>query len=248
MDFTLLGICFDQTQTFRKGAAKAPKLLRGMFQKTEDYASGIDLSEKAFFEDLGDISPKDVKELASVEEKLSGKKFPIVLGGDHAVSFPCVKAVKPKSFLVFDAHPDCNPGKELKHDNVTRKISEIVGAENVFIFGARTFSRDEEEFIKKNKIKLASKKDLKKIPGPIYLSIDLDVLDPSVMQAVGNPEADGIAVKEVLDAVKIVAKKIVAADFVEFTPLGSALDEVNASLAVRLIYSALAEIIKAQEK
>lgn len=250
MNFDLLGVCFDKTQTCRKGAAKAPLLIRNIFPKLETFISGIDLAEKAFINDLGNIKPKNPESMvreAALKLKDS-KDFPIILGGEHTTSFAGVKSLpRIKSFVCFDAHPDCENSK--KHDGVARNIAKIIGEKNVYLYGARCRSKEENGFLNKKKINILKNiSELKKIPAPIYLSIDFDILDPSIFPSVGNPEPDGMTFREVMEAVRILAPKLAAVDFVEFTPLGvKELDGVYAMVAGKIIYGTIAEIVKARE-
>ncbi len=246
MNFELLGICYDKTQTLRKGASKAPDLIRKTFPKLETFINGIELSETAFIKDLGNIYPKNNKNMIEqTKKKLRGYSFPIILGGEHSISYATISALPNiKSFVCLDAHPDCENIN--KHDGVVCRIAET--GKNVFLYGVRCFSKKESEFLKKSRIKIIRANQLKAVPPPAYLSIDFDVLDPSVLPAVGNPEPEGLSFQEIIEAVRILAPKISAIDFVEFTPLRSKeLDEVYALLAGKLIYSAIAEIIKARK-
>lgn len=250
MNFDLLGICFDKTQTCRKGAAKAPPLIRKSFPKLETFVSGIDLSEKVFINDLGNIKPKNIDSMIKeTGAKLKNtKNFPIIFGGEHTVSLAGVKALPQiKSFVSFDAHPDCEDSEG--HDGVARNIAKEIGEKNVYIYGARCRSKEENDFLKKSKVNVVkSVSELKNIPAPIYLSIDFDILDPSILPAVGNPEPDGLDFKEAIEAVRILAPKLAAVDFVEFTPLGiKELDGIYAMIAGKLVYAAIAEIVKALE-
>lgn len=252
MNISMLGICYDRTQTFRRGAAKAPDMLRKIFPKLETFLAGVDLSENIFVNDLGNIYPQDPSELLlQAKEKLKNiRNFPLILGGEHTITIAALKALADrqsiKSFVCFDAHPDCENASA--HNSVVRAIAKDFGQENVYLYGVRTLSKQESEFLKNSKIKIVSEKQLSKILGPIYLSIDFDVFDPSLLPTVGNPEPSGLSFAEVLAAIKILAKKISAIDFVEFTPTACATNEVYAMLAGKLIYSALAEIIKAGKK
>lgn len=250
MNFDLLGICLDKTQTCRKGSAKAPLLIRKVFPKLETFISGVDLAEKAFINDLGNIKPKDMESMVSeAKSRLAdSKNFPIILGGEHTISLAGIKALpKIKSFVSFDAHPDCESSEG--HDGVVRKICDAIGKENVYLYGVRCRSKEEDDFLRRNKIVTVKNiSELKKIPASIYLSIDFDILDPSILPAVGNPEPDGLRFKEVMEAVRILAPKLAAVDFVEFTPLGiRELDEIYAMIAGKMVYAAMAEIVKAKE-
>lgn len=241
MKFDLLGICFDKTQTLRKGAANAPIHLRKVFPKLETFISGVDLSE-FFIKDLGNIYPKNMKEIGSSLEKIRFTSFPIVFGGEHSVSYPMVKKIKPKIVVHVDAHPDLENKED--HTGVLRKIGKEIGYENIFLYGVRIMSKEEARFIKENKIKLANLSDLAKLRGEIYLTIDFDALDPSILSAVGNPEPGGLRFNDVVDVVRVLAKNLIGIDFVEFTPDKN---YVNDIIAGKLVYSSLAEIIKGQQ-
>jgi agmatinase len=238
MDFELIGILLDR-KTFGRGSHNAPIEIRRIFPRMETFINGIDLEEHGLI-DLGNIIPKNYDKMIIEARVRINQKFPVIIGGDHSISYVGVKTVKPKVFVSFDAHPDCEPG-ELRYDTVTRKIAED-GIRTV-LYGVRSFSKKESEFIKAKKIKIASLKDLKKINEPTYLSIDFDVLDSSIMPAVSNPEPNGLTFKEVMDGVKALAKNLVAIDFVEFVPTKNI---THTLMAGKLIYHSLAEIVKAK--
>jgi len=237
MNFSLIGICLDRKQ-FRRGSDKAPYELRNAFLNIETFLDGIDLQEH-WLKDFGNIIPKNYDDIENqIKSKFSSDSFPIILGGDHSITLPAVKAIKPKVFVSFDAHPDCD-GKEISPKSVTRKIFES-GFKTV-LYGVRAISKEESDFLDKNQIKIATLEELKKINESVYLSIDFDVLDPSIMPSVAYPEPNGLSFNQVLDAVKVLAKNLVAIDFVEFVPTENI---TYALIAGKLIYSSLAEIIK----
>jgi agmatinase len=238
MDFELLGILLDR-KTFGRGSHNAPIEIRRIFPRMETFINGIDLEEHGLV-DLGNILPNNYSQMIAEARIRINHKFPVIIGGDHSVSYVGVKALKPRVFVSFDAHPDCEPG-ELRYDTVTRKIAEE-GFKTV-LYGVRSFSKKETEFVKEKKIKIATLADLKKIKGPVYLSIDFDVLDSSIMPAVSNPEPNGLTFKEVMDGVRALAKSLVAIDFVEFVPTKNA---THTLMAGKLIYHSLAEIVKAK--
>jgi agmatinase len=238
MDFELLGVLLDR-KSFGRGSHEAPIEIRRIFPQMETFINGIDLEEHGLV-DLGNIIPKNYKEMVAEAKIRLDHKFPVLIGGDHSISYVGVKATKPKVFVSFDAHPDCEPG-ELSYDTVTRKIAE--DGLKVVLYGARCFSKNEWNYVKEKGIKVASLEDLKKINEPVYLSIDFDVLDSSIMPAVGNPEPDGLTFKQVIEGVKALAKNLVAIDFVEFVPTKNTTDTL---MAGKLIYHSLAEIVKAK--
>jgi agmatinase len=242
MDFEVLGILLDR-KMFGRGSQNAPIEIRRIFPQMETFINQIDLEEHGFI-DLGNILPKNYKEMIAEAKLKLNHKFPVIIGGDHSVSYVGVKATrpKPKVFVSFDAHPDCEEG-ELRYDTVTRKIAEE-GIKTV-LYGVRCFSKNEWKYIKEKGIKIATLDDLKKINEPVYLSIDFDVLDSSIMPAVGNPEPDGLSFAEVMEGVKALAKNLVAIDFVEFVPTKNT---THTLMAGKLIYHSLAEIVKAKLK
>ena len=238
MDFEILGILLDR-KTFARGSQNAPIEIRRIFPQMETFINDVDLEEHGFM-DRGNILPKNYNEMVTEAKIRLDHKFPVIIGGDHSVSFVGVKATKPKVFVSFDAHPDCEEGK-LRYDTVTRKIAEE-GISTV-LYGVRCFSKNEWKYIKEKGIKIATLDDLKNINEPVYLSIDFDVLDSSIMPAVGNPEPNGLTFSQVIEGVRALAKNLVAIDFVEFVPTKNTTDTL---MAGKLIYHSLAEIVKAK--
>jgi len=238
MDFELLGILLDR-KSFMRGSHNAPIEIRRIFPQMETFINGIDLQEHGLT-DLGNILPKNYNQMITEAKIRLNQKFPVIIGGDHSISFVGVKTINPKIYVSFDAHPDCEPG-ELSYKSVTRKIAEE--GYKTILYGVRCFSKNEWEYIKTKDIKIASLEDLKKINEPTYLSVDFDVLDSSIMPAVSNPEPNGLTFSEVLDGIKALAKNLVAIDFVEFTPTENI---IHTLVAGKLIYYSLAEIVKAK--
>jgi len=239
MDFELIGVLLDRKK-FRRGSQNAPIEIRRVFPQMETFINGVDLQEHGLI-DLGNITAKDYGLIINEMKNRINQKFPVIFGGDHSISFTGVKTVNPKIYVSFDAHPDCESG-ELKYDSVTRKISEE--GYKALLYGVRCFSKNEWNYIKENGIKIANLEDLKSINEPTYLSIDFDVLDSSIMPAVGFPEPNGLTFKEVLEGIRALAKNLVAVDFVEFIPTENV---VHTLIAGKLVYSALAEIIKSRQ-
>jgi len=159
----------------------------------------------------------------------------IILGGEHLItlgSFTCFP--KDTGYVVFDAHYDLRDQYadiKLSHAAYLRRIVEKRGSENIVHIGARAFVKEELTFLKEHNIATVSDKDIRNGDGikslkditstfdSLYLSIDLDVLDPAFAPGVGNPEAVGISSRELYDLITTLQnKKIVAADIVEFNP------------------------------
>ncbi len=245
MIFDVLGIEYDKSQTFRKGAGKFPHLFWKILSSTETFVNDVELSEKCFFNNIGNINPEHPREIKESCKKI--QNFPLVLGGEHTVSYYIFSSLRKKleinNFICFDAHPDCE--KSYGHDGVIRRISSVLGEENVYLIGTRCYSLDEKKFLENSRIRLISDvAQLRRIKGNVYLSVDFDVLDPSIMPCVGNPEPNGMNFSEILNFVHEISHKIVALDFVEFTPFNNELDKIYGTIAVKLILSIIAEIIK----
>lgn len=249
MHFSLLGVPWDKSQTYRKGAAKGPDAIRAILPHLETWHAGVDLADAAFMKDLGDMKAKNFdmitgKMFAALHKNdIPAGSIPIIVGGEHTVSLAAVRALKPRRVVVLDAHPDAEDSQG--HTGVVRRIAEQVGPQNISLFGTRVLSKDEHAWLAGNRIHIASLKDLWKIREPVYLSIDFDVLDPHVLPAVGNPEPAGLSFVDVLEAVHALAPRITAIDFVEFTPTDCCAD-IHALTAGKLIYAAMAEIVRAR--
>ncbi|MCD6476937.1 MAG: arginase family protein [Candidatus Aenigmarchaeota archaeon] len=233
MNFILIGLPYDETQTCRKGASKAPNMIRNIFPLLETYIDGIDLSEH-FIEDLGNFSKDNLNEIDI-------NKFPIILGGEHSITEWMVDKLKPDNVVIFDAHADCEDSE--KHDGVIRRIAEK--GFNVYLVkqGFRCMSKEEKKYLDTNKIKIIDIQDLKNIKGKIYLSIDLDVLDPSILPTVGNPEPDGLKFKELIEYIKPIIPNLIGFDVVEFTPFEKD-NETYLIIVGKLIYKIMSEVVK----
>lgn len=234
-DIVIFGLPFDKTSSFIPGSRLGPQYIRQCAENIEDYSpyhnkSLCDLN----ICDLGDIQFHSEDWLADIEKKVSTilnkEKIFIFLGGEHTVTFPVIKAFKQKypkfSVIQFDAHCDLRDeylGEKVCHATTIRRASEVVGIENVYQFGIRSGTKEEFAFNKnlyKFKVLEPLKKVVDKINGPIYVTIDTDVLDPGVLPAVSTPEPGGISYRELIDALSLLRdKKIIGADIVEYNPL-----------------------------
>lgn len=243
MDFSIVGLPFDKSQTLRRGASKAPKILRKVFPKLETFIFGVDLTEQAFVKDLGDTEA-DEGEIREVLGNAKKGSIPIFLGGDHSITYPAACAVMPDKVVIFDAHADCEDTDA--HDGVVRRLVEKFGRQNVFLYGIRVASKVEDNFIRESGIKVLDFNGLKKLGGKIYLSVDFDIIDPSIIPSVGNPEPMGKSFGEVSQAIGAVADMLVAMDFVEFTPIKTDEMGIHALIAGKLIYDTMARVIRAQ--
>ena len=249
----LFGAPFDSTTSFRPGARFGSSAIRHESFGIETYSpyQDKDLTDLKVF-DCGDLelcfgSPEDA--LKDIEEQarkiVNDGKLPIMLGGEHLVTFAAVKAVfekYPKMHIIhFDAHADLRDdylGAKLSHACVIRRCYELVGDGRIHQFCIRSGDREEFRFADNHTdmhkfdfdglTELAT--ELKSDNLPVYFTIDLDCLDPSVFCGTGTPEAGGVNFKELLNAILEVSKtNIVGADLNELAPM---LDISGASTAV----------------
>jgi agmatinase len=182
-------------------------------------------------------SPKEaVFQIQKATEKiLENKKFPVILGGEHTLTLGVVLALKKFfkndfSILQFDAHSDLRDefeGTKYHHATFARRIVEDLKIK-ICQVGIRAISKEEFEFIKKEKrVKVFYKRNYEKkeildfLTKKVYLTIDLDALDPSIMPAVGTPEPEGLFFENILEIVKEVSKEkeILGFDVVELSPI-----------------------------
>ena len=249
----LFGAPFDSTTSFRPGARFGSSAIRHESFGIETYSpyQDKDLTDLKVF-DCGDLelcfgSPEDA--LKDIEEQarkiVSDGKLPIMLGGEHLVTFAAVKAVfekYPKMHIIhFDAHADLRDdylGAKLSHACVIRRCYELVGDGKIHQFCIRSGDREEfrfaDEHTDMHKFNFDGLKELveelKSDNLPVYFTIDMDCLDPSVFCGTGTPEAGGVNFPELLAAILTVSKtNIVGADINELAPM---LDQSGASTAM----------------
>lgn len=236
----LFGAPFDSTTSYRPGARFGSAAIRNESFGIESYSpyQQRDLAECAVFDggDLelpfGDPSPALAAIEAQTEEILTDGKLPLLLGGEHLVTLGAVRAITKKypdlCILHFDAHADLRAdylGQKLSHATVMRRIWELVGDGRIFQFGIRSGDKSEWDFAQGHVITcpfdLSGLKDALAALGdiPVYVTIDMDVLDPSVFPGTGTPEAGGVSFATLLEAVYALSGlHIVGADLVELAP------------------------------
>ena len=258
----VFGVPFDSTHSYKPGCRFGPDAIRGTFNNIEIFQPefGVDL-EAVNINDLGNTKHTVVAtEMLQMVENITSElkkqsKQMIILGGEHLItlgSFTCFP--KDTGYVVFDAHYDLRDQYadiKLSHAAYLRRIVEKRGSENIVHVGARAFVKEELVFLKEHNVATVSNKEIRDGNGPkllkditstfdsIYLSIDLDVLDPAFAPGVGNPEAVGISSRELYDLVTTLQnKKIVAADIVELNPTYD--NGATASMAAKMISTIIA--------
>ena len=259
---TIFGIPFDSTHSYKPGCRFGPDAIRDAFNNIEIFQPefGVDL-ETVNIIDLGNtkhtvVATEMLKMVENITSELAkqGKQI-IILGGEHLItlgSFTCFP--KDTGYVVFDAHYDLRDqyaDTKLSHAAYLRRIVEERGSENIVHVGARAFVKEELAFLKEHNIATVSDKEISNGNGPkllkditstfdrVYLSVDLDVLDPAFAPGVGNPEAVGISSRELYDLITTLQnKKIVAADMVELNPTYD--NGSTAAMAAKMIATIIA--------
>lgn len=236
-DVVILGLPFDKTSSFIPGSRFGPEFIRLCSENIEDYSPYQDKSlldlKICDLEDL-QFTTKDwqLETQKALSDILDIKKQFIFLGGEHTIALPVIKTFKKRysnfSVIQFDAHCDLRDeylGEKICHATTMRRISEVVGINNIYQFGIRSGTKEEFEYNKnlyKFKVFEPLSSVINKIKEPIYLSIDTDILDPGVLPAVSTPEPGGISYKELIDSLLLLKnKKIIGADIVEYNPLAA---------------------------
>jgi agmatinase len=243
-EFVLYGAPFDATSSYRKGSKWAPQEMRKASYNFETYNGDLDV-------DLTDIAIHDMGDcdvygnvddtLNEVYDVASGivkaNKIPIMMGGEHSLTYPCVKAYKEKiGFVVMDAHYDLREeyeGVKNSHACVSRHIIDDITDRYVSI-GIRSGTKEEYEYVRNNRnirsytandveamgIEAVLKETEAYLKGcdRIYLSLDMDALDPAYAPGLGTPEPFGMTPRQVRSVIRRLAPKTVGFDVVEISP------------------------------
>ncbi len=236
-DVVLVGVPFDGTACFRPGARFGPQGIRFWSDVLETYSRIFDADlEDLKLADAGDLQVlsadwqrASVKIHRAVKEFLQLGAVPILMGGEHLITLPAVEA-SAELFpglvvLHMDAHMDLRDkyeGLQLSHATVMRRVMEKVGPDSLLQYGIRSGTREEWALSEEKDTLLGDIKTLPDVVGnrPVYLSVDLDILDPSVMPETGAPEPGGISFPQLHEAILACrGLNVIAGDVVEYCPL-----------------------------
>jgi len=271
-DYVVLGVPFDLTSTYRTGARFAPTAIREASLNIETYSfsSGVDI-EDLRLHDLGDLhvtsdTDETLKRLEQVmKELLKAGKTPVLIGGEHTITLGATRAMgKNCAVISFDAHLDLrNEYMNLKtsHTTFMRRINEQVHPQKMVEIGTRAVCKEELDYAKKaginyitvqqirnNGVEKTIEKVEKLLKGVkrIYLSIDMDVLDPGFVPAVQNPEPDGLCTRMFYELLNgLCDRRIVAFDVVEVAPHYD--NGVTAIQAAKVLFEVLCHLEKTRK-
>jgi agmatinase len=263
---TLLGIPLDGNSSYLRGAAGAPEKIREAWRcdaSNKWSELGTDVGAEGAFADAGDLRLSDSRDKVAddfaeieraISELLEQGEQPVSLGGDHSVTYPILKAFArryPELTIVhFDAHPDLYDefdGSRMSHACPFARIMEERLAKRLVQLGIRTMVGHQREQAAKFGVEVVEMAALPayerlKIRGPVYVSFDMDVLDPAFAPGVSHREPGGMTVREAIAHWHAIEGTVVGADLVEFNPAQD-VSGMTATVAAKMLKEILGKMI-----
>jgi len=240
--YAIFGAPLDATASHRSGSRFAPDAIRRASLTMESYSIRLGLdAEDIAIADIGNITGlESVDDLNKIQETirlLGPGKIPVMMGGEHTVTLAALRALEPDLVISFDAHMDLRDtllGERMSHGTFMRRAMEELDFELVLV-GSRAVSREEMEFAEsESRVNVVSGRDLSlgnpeawtrtltdwvSVASTVYVTIDMDVVDPASAPAVGNPSPEGIGVSLLLDLIQVcMGDKVVGFDLTEVSP------------------------------
>ena len=254
---TLLGVCSDENSSFIRGPAEAPPAIRAALHSGSanlTAESGVDLGDNPRFVDAGDIVVEDGLEAfmgieQGVGQIVDAGALPLVLGGDHAITYPVFRAIAGRhgpgtvSILHFDAHPDLYDvfdGNRLSNACPFARIMEEGLAKRLVQVGIRCLNAHQQKQARRFGVEIHEAKALDvnsfdpALAGPVYISFDMDVLDPAFAPGISHFEPGGLSVRDVISIIHKIEVPIVGADIVEYNPRRD-IHNMTAMVAAKMI-------------
>lgn len=235
---TLVGLPYDGASSYRRGAAAAPPLIREALRSPASNSwseSGIDLGLPTSLADAGDVDVANTADVrgaieAGLRRVLQDGGRPIVLGGDHSITYPVLRALRPLhrslSVLHFDAHPDLYEefeGSRFSHACPFARVMEEHLADRLVQVGIRTMNAHQRAQADRYAVEVIDMRAWTAgmrptMEGAVYISLDVDVFDPAFAPGVSHRESGGLSVRDVITVLQSIPGPIVGADIVEFNP------------------------------
>lgn len=260
----VLGIPFDANSSFLKGPSFAPQRIRLMEKEGSANSfseNGIEIKEGINFQDLGDLIFEETnpeKAFITINDKIKEiilENCKVVsIGGDHSISFPIISAFADKyeklNILHLDAHADLydnfdnNP---FSHASPFARLMETGKINSLTQVGIRTLNTHQREQAKKFGVKIIEMKDfnfdfIQTLKSPLYISLDLDVLDPAFAPGISHHEPGGMNTRELIKIIQNISVDIVGADIVEYNPIRD-LNNMTAMVAYKLLKELISKMI-----
>jgi agmatinase len=231
----ILGIPFDDHSSFIKGPALAPKAIRYSLHSPSSgmcTESVLDLSEGSRLTDLGDLELNNfIEDIRNPVSEILKNDVPIIiLGGDHSITYPIIKAFGEKyknlNVLQFDAHPDLYheyEGNPWSHASPFARVMEEKLVARLVQIGIRTLNPHLQEQVERFDVEVHTMKEWDgsfqpRFEGPVYISLCLDALDPAFAPGVGHHEPGGLSTRDIIRVIQKLDAPVVGADIVEFNP------------------------------
>lgn len=274
-DYVILGVPFDVTSTYRTGARFGPTAIRQASLNIETYSfrTGLDVEDLRLC-DLGDLHVSaDTEETLRILQMVIGdivkaNKIPVILGGEHTITLGAVKSLGAKAsrtaVISFDAHLDLRDefmGLRLSHTTFMRRLNEEAKPACILELGTRAVCKDELAYAKKAGIKFftsqqiiteGDKQIIEKLANELssyqslYVSVDMDILDPAYVPAVQNPEVDGLQPNTLFEILShVMDERTVGFDVLEIAPVYD--QGISAVAAAKVVFEMLCQIEKARK-
>jgi len=262
-DVAIIGIPFDEKSCYLKGASKGPQAIRAAStgRAINPWTElSVNLEKDGVLVDLGDVDVSGgfLDVFSQIEKNvldiLEKEAVPVVLGGDHSVSYPVVKAFSRKykalDILHFDAHPDLYEelyGDRFSHACPFARIMEEGLSQNLVQVGIRAATGQQREKALKHGVRMIEMKDIREnlfleFSNPLYVSFDMDALDPAFAPGVSHHEAGGLSTRQVLNIIHALNADIVGLDVVEVNPERD-ISGITAAAAVKIIKEVIGKVI-----
>jgi arginase len=258
---TLLGIPFDAYSSYLRGVGDAPPKIREALacDASNSWSElGVDLGVAEVYGDAGDLAFDEKDAFAAIEAGVGALidqgKRPVSLGGDHSITFPIVTAVARRhpelTLFHFDAHPDLYEefeGNRLSHACPFARIMEAGLAKRLVQVGIRTMNRHQREQAEKFGVDVVEMRGLPaygklKAAGPVYITFDMDVLDPAFAPGISHREPGGMSVREAIAHLHAIEGEIVGADLVEYNPVRDVAG-MTATVAAKILTEILGKMV-----
>lgn len=256
-DILIRGICYDEKSSFLRGPARAPALIRKALHSGSMnlFSEGLqDLGSLAQW-DAGDFEPGDYFDITTLTQRhLEHSPKLLTLGGDHSITYPILKAYREKypalDILHIDAHPDLYQeyeGDPHSHACPFARIMEEGLADRLVQVGIRTLNPHQNEQAKRFGVELHTMDRFDPampliFANPVYVSLDMDALDPAFAPGVSHREPGGLATRQVLSMLQRLKGEVVGADLVEYNPARDQ-GEVTAYVGAKLMKELLARLL-----
>ena len=257
-DVALIGIPYDENSSFLQGPAKAPELIIDAINSgSANYFTEnlTDLNEHQQVKWCGNSAPKDYFDIGlPIRDILAQGAIPFSLGGDHSMAFPIMKAMAEKyqdlHIIQFDAHGDLYDeldGNKYSHACPFARIMENGLAKNLTQIGIRTMTRHQKEQAIRFGVNVIEMKDWTldinmKFDGPVYVTFDMDVLDPAFAPGVSHHEPGGLSTREAINMIQKLDANIVGCDVVEYNP-DRDINGATSMVAAKIVKELLAKLL-----